>query len=572
MQTLRWRNWAMMVVGLLACGAASVAAEPTAQKQQAITAQAIERWQNMRFGMFIHWGPVSLKGTEIGWSRGAQIPQAEYDQLYKQFNPVKFDADAWVDVAKEAGMKYLLITSKHHDGFCLWPSKVTDYDIGNTPFQRDVLKELSAACRRADIAFGTYHSVCDWYHPDFPRGSPGGRTRKPDPNLERYITQYLRKQVTELIQNYGPLIVMWFDVPQEVGPELGKPTVAMVRGLQPNIIINNRAYRGGGEPVGDYDTPEQRVGGFNRGRPWETCMTICRQWAWKPNDKLKSRQECLQTLLRVVGGDGNLLLNVGPMPDGRIEPRQVERLKEMGQWLSKYGQGVYGTRGGPFKPGHWGASTYKDNTIYLFVMQWPDKGPLELPVINAGITSTETLTRGNARVEQTDAGVSVALAAADRDPVATVIRLTVDGPALDIPPVSVPHRSDSLAFGKPAKASNIFAKVSHFGPSAALDDDRQTRWATDSGTSAAWLEVDLGRPTAIGGVLIDEPAEYKRIEAFQLQYIDGQTWKTFYTGKKIGPHWKTTFPAVTAQRVRLNILKATEGPTLWEFQLFAPPK
>ncbi len=149
---------------------------------------ALQIWQDRRFGMFIHWGPVSLKGTEIGWSRGAQIPQDEYDNLYKQFNPTKFDADAWARTAKAAGMKYVVITTKHHDGFCLWPSKYTDYDIGNTPFKRDVLKELSQACRRQGLAFGTYYSVCDWWHADFPLGSPGGRTKKPNPNLDRYTS------------------------------------------------------------------------------------------------------------------------------------------------------------------------------------------------------------------------------------------------------------------------------------------------------------------------------------------------------------------------------------------------
>jgi alpha-L-fucosidase len=314
---------------------------------------------------------------------------------------------------------------------------VTDYDIASTPFKRDVLKALAAACRRQGIAFGTYYSVCDWHHPDFPLGSPGGRAQKPQPNLDRYIKQYLRKQVAELIKNYGPLIVMWFDVPQKVGPEYGKPTVELVRSLQPDIIINNRAYRGGGKPVGDYDTPEQRIGGFNRQRPWETCMTICRQWAWRPNDRLKSRAECLQTLLRVVGGDGNLLLNVGPMPDGRIEPRQVKRLQQIGAWLAQYGQGVYGTRGGPFKPGRWGASTCKDNKIYLFVMNWPEQGPLKLPAIDQKVLDAKTLTAGQAVVRQTDAGTTVALPAGDRDAVASVIVLTVAGRAFDIEPVAV---------------------------------------------------------------------------------------------------------------------------------------
>ena len=199
--------------------------------------KALKEFQDMKFGMFVHWGPVSLRGTEIGWSRGKEIPEAEYDQLYKEFNPVLFNADEWIKTLKDAGMKYLVITAKHHDGFCLWDSKYTDYDMAATPFKRDVLRELADACKNQGISFGTYYSVCDWYHPDFPLGSPGGRTKKANPNLDRYV-QYLRNQVTELIQNYGPLSTIWFDVPQEVDPNHGIPTVKMIYDLQPDILIS----------------------------------------------------------------------------------------------------------------------------------------------------------------------------------------------------------------------------------------------------------------------------------------------------------------------------------------------
>jgi alpha-L-fucosidase len=323
--------------------------------------QKIEEWKDARFGMFIHWGPVTLKGTEIGWSRGREIPIEEYDNLYKQFDAKNFNANEWVSIAKAAGMKYIVLTTKHHDGFCLWDTQQSEYNIMNTPLKRDVVKELSEACKKGGIAFGTYFSSCDWYNPTFPLGSPGGKTKHPNPNLEAY-DDYFRKQVAELITNYGPLLTMWFDLPQAYTGEYGIPMVSMLRKLQPNILINNRAYSEPGRTsgyshqrtVGDYDTPEQRIGGFQIDRPWETCMTIADQWAWKPNDKVKSLDQCLQSLVRSAGGDGNLLFNVGPMPDGRIEPLQVERLKEMGQWLQKYGYTIYETRGGPFMPTDWG--------------------------------------------------------------------------------------------------------------------------------------------------------------------------------------------------------------------------
>ncbi|MFH1999701.1 MAG: alpha-L-fucosidase, partial [Planctomycetota bacterium] len=328
-------------------------------------AKELKEWQAMRFGMFIHWGPVSLKGTEIGWSRGDSVPIEEYDSLYKRFDPTRFDAKEWVSTARQAGMKYMVLTTKHHDGFCLWDTKETEYNIMNTPFGRDVVKELAAACRDQGMAFGAYYSVCDWHHPDYGMGSPGGRTEKPDPDMDRYQA-FLQNQLKELSDRYGPLITFWFDGQWEKPwtCERGEKLYAFCRQLDPRILINNRVGKArsgmGGTSVqsagypGHYDTPEQRIGAFNNERPWETCMTLCRQWSWKPDDEMKSFKECIRTLALTAGGDGNLLFNVGPMPDGRIESRQKDRLKEIGTWLAKYGTSIYGTRGGPFYPGSWG--------------------------------------------------------------------------------------------------------------------------------------------------------------------------------------------------------------------------
>lgn len=387
-------------------------------------------WRDARFGMFIHWGPVSIKGTEIGWSRGAQIPIGVYDNLYKEFDPTKFNADEWVSVAKAAGMKYIVLTTKHHDGFCLWDTKQTDHNIMNSPFKRDVVKELSEACKKQGIRFCTYYSVTDWYNPFHPLGSPGGKTKKPTGDIEKYDA-YLRAQVKELITQYGPLGVMWFDVPQGFDAARGKALYDYVRSLQPDIIIDDRTGAGG-----DYLTPEQKLGAFNNKQPWETCMTICRQWAWKPNDNMKSLPQCVQALVTCAGGDGNFLFNVGPMPTGEIETRQVERLKEMGQWVEKYGATIYETRGGPFKPGKGIVSTHKGNTIFVHVLKW-DGDTVTLPAISAKITGSECVTGGKASVKQEDSGITLSVDAADRQEIDTIIRLDLDGPASAIAPVDV---------------------------------------------------------------------------------------------------------------------------------------
>ncbi len=514
----------------------------------------LAQWRAARFGMFIHWGPVSLKGTEIGWSRGAEVPIAEYDNLYKRFNPVKFDADAWVKTAKDAGIKYIVLTTKHHDGFCLWDTKQTDFNIMNSPFHRDVVKELSAACKRQGILFGTYYSVTDWHHPMHPMGSPGGSTRKPTANLEGY-TVYVKKQLGELIGNYGPLETIWFDVPQCFDAARGQGLIDYVRSLQPDILVNNRS---GAE--GDYDTPEQTVGSFQNQRPWETCMTICNQWAWKPNDPMKPLEQCLQTLVRCAGGDGNLLFNVGPTSEGLIEPRQVARLKEMGQWLEKYGESVYGTRGGPYKPNRWLASTRKGNVVYIHVLRW-NAETLTLPALPKMVVKSSLLTGGTVDVTQEGQGLSIRVPARDRQKIDTIIKLELDGPAGDIPPVSLPVNSKVKA-----TASNVYQnQTAEFGPEMAFDDDPNTRWATDAGTRQAWIAAEFARPRTLCGVRIQE--EYgRRVEKFEFQCRDGGQWKTIFSGTTLGTFSKD-FPPVVTRQVRLNILEANEGPTISEIEL-----
>ena len=408
----------------------AAAAEPSKDYLNA-SPEDVANWRQLKFGLFVHWGPVSLTGKEIGWSRGGErrghrtnrnpsgTPVEVYDNLYKKFNPVKFDAPEWVDVAKAAGMRYMVFTSKHHDGFCMFDSKLTDYKITNpaSPYGKDVVGQLADACHEGGLKWGIYYSPPDWHHPEY-------RTE----NHPRYI-KYLHGQLRELLTNYGRTEIIFFDgLGGRAADWDAEKLIKTCRQLQPGVIIKNRC----GLPA-DYDTPEQRIGKMQTGRPWETCMTICRQWAWKPDDQMKSLEQCLQTLVNVVGGDGNLLFNVGPMPDGRIEPRQVQRLKEMGQWLEKHGESIYGTRGGPFLRGDWGTATYRDNTIYLHVLN-PALDTVRLPPIRKKIVAGSVLTGGTVAVEQTGESIEISVPKAHRKEIDTIVVLKLDGPAAEANP------------------------------------------------------------------------------------------------------------------------------------------
>ncbi len=517
----------------------------------------IEEWKDNRFGMFIHWGPVSLKGTEIGWSRGREIPIDEYDNLYKQFNPVKFNADDWVSVAKAAGMKYIILTTKHHDGFCLWNTRQTDFNIMNSPFKRDVVKELAEACKKQGIAFGTYYSTCDWHNPDFPLTSPGGTVTREKYDLEAYTT-YLKRQVAELLVNYGPLYVLWFDVPQKFDAVRGQSVIDLAHQIQPDIIINNRTGA-----KGDFDTPEQRVGGFQNDRPWETCMTIGRQWAWKPNDDVKSLEQCIQSLVRSTGGDGNLLFNVGPKSDGSIEPLQIERLKEMGQWLQKYGYSIYGTRGGPFKPTDWGVSTRKGNTNYLHILNWFGDSPkIVLPDIGMEIISCKLSDGSPVKLTKQDKNYIIEFSAAALQPINTIVEIEVKGNAMDIRPMEI--ASQSLSYNKNVIASSDKPKRPDIS-SINNGDWVGHAWSPEKEDKNPWAEIDLGKAEKLSKAIIYERGQ--SVKSFELQYLSGEKWKTIYKGKTIGKKAEFKLPKTTARKVRLVLTDFSQVPGIYEIVL-----
>jgi alpha-L-fucosidase len=400
-------------------------------------------WHDAKFGLFIHWGPASVSGKEISWSRVGHpfdhpshetVPAEQYDALYKQFNPVKFNAEEWMQLAKDAGMKYVVFVTKHHDGFSMWPTKLrSDYSIAATPFQRDICKEIADAAHKVGLKLGWYYSTRDWTHPDYLK----------DGN-QKY-DEFYRGQVRELLTNYGKVDIMWFDhVAGNWRDYRFDELFHMIHELQPGIVVNNRAAafirQTDDQPSpglaslvhGDFDTPEQQIGKFQLDRAWESCMTLtyCQDgggWSYRPDGRTRGLNECLRILVSSVTGGGNLLLNVGPLPTGEIDPQQVQVLKEMGQWLAKYGDSIYSTRGGPFRNGAWGGSTYRGDKVWVHVFEWP-ADTLTLEPLKETVKSVRVLTGGEATFAQSEKGLEITQPGAQHDPIDTIVELTLDRP------------------------------------------------------------------------------------------------------------------------------------------------
>ncbi|HEV2693463.1 MAG TPA: alpha-L-fucosidase [Verrucomicrobiae bacterium] len=544
-------------------------------------------WREARFGMFIHWGLYSVAAGEWhGQTNYAEwlleqthMPVSEYEKYAGQFNPVKFNATNWVLAARAAGVKYIVITSKHHDGFGLFRSDLTDWCISRTPFQRDPIADLAAACKTEGITFCLYHSIMDWHHPDW-----GLRREWNDlaptnaPDMDRYVV-YLKGQLKELLTRYGPIGLVWFDGQWESPwtPERGVDLYNYVRSLQPDVIINNRVGKpaltaGGGMAetgsVGDYGTPEQTIppSGFGPGVDWESCMTMNDHWGFNKGDHdWKSAETLVRNLIDCSSKGGNYLLNVGPTAEGLIPQESLDRLAAIGDWMHINGEAIYGTSASPFpRKLPWGRCTQKTDAgvtkLYLHVFDWPADGQLLVPGLQSKVQKAYLLADPAQRklaVKNAAEGVTVKLSVNEAKVISTTVVLEINGAAaVEAAPKIV------------ASASNTYQnQTSQYGPQFAFDGSPDTRWATDDSATSAWLAADLGQVKMIHGVRINE-AYAGRVKNYELQYRDGADWKTFLTGATLDANFEVTFPTVKAREFRLNILSATQGPTINEIEWF----
>ena len=405
--------------------------------------EAREWFQDAKFGLFVHWGVYSVMGGggDLGiaeWiMERKEIPIEQYEKLPDFFNPVDFDPKEWVSLVKDAGMKYITITSKHHDGFAMYDSDVSDYDIvDRTPYGKDVLKMLKEECDRQGIKLFFYYSQLDWHHPDYyPRGRTGqGYTGRPDSgNWDDYI-DYMNSQLTELLTNYGEIGGIWFDGMWDKLDEDWQldETYTLIHKLQPQALIGSNHHiapiPGEDFQMFEKDLPGQNTAGFNTTEigalPLESCQTMNGSWGFNIKDtRFKSTRDLIHFLVRAAGNNANLLLNTGPMPNGNIQPENVKTLKEMGQWMKEYGESIYGTRGGPIPSRKWGVTTYKDNKIYVHILDYDDK-QLFLPDFGEKIKKAYTFNEQNKlKVTEVDNGSLIEVPEINKEAFDTIVVL-----------------------------------------------------------------------------------------------------------------------------------------------------
>ena len=403
---------------------------------------ARHQFQDNKYGMFIHWGLSSVLGDGEWVMNNRNIKVADYTRLLRAFNPVDFDAAKWVATAKNAGMKYIVFITRHHDGFSNWDTKQSDWKITNTPYGKDVLKMLAEECKNQGIKLGLYYSTLDWYRNDYPyetgrTGKGTGRTAKS--NYASYL-QFMKNQLTELLTNYGEIMSIWFDGHwDQTNPEGHADRASridwkydeiysLIHKLQPQCMIGNNHHlspiSGEDFQMFERDLPGENKSGLSFQKasdavPLETCETINGAWGYNITDrKYKTEKQVIQLLVGAAGRNANLLLNVGPMPSGMIQPEFIDTLAAAGKWLQQYGESIYGTRGGPLGPQSWGVTTQKDKKIYLHLFKTPGANAILLPATKEKVKQVTVLgTDQKIKYKQQNEGIII-----------TTEGIAIDGP------------------------------------------------------------------------------------------------------------------------------------------------
>jgi alpha-L-fucosidase len=524
-------------------------------------------WREAKFGLFIHWGVYAVPAGKYGdntnhgeWiMHRASIPSAEYKEYASQFNPTKYDPAAWVKVAKDAGMRYIVITSKHHDGFALYPSDVTNWDVVDaTPYGKDLLAPLVDEAQKAGLKMGFYYSQAqDWNHPGgakarYEEGDGWDEAHKGD--FDAYLADIALPQAKEILSRY-PLDILWWDTPTWMNEERTRPFVEALK-VRPDIITNNRLGIDG-----DTKTSEQFVPVTGHEGDWETCMTMNRHWGYNAyDDDWKSSEELIHKLIEICSKGGNFLLNVGPTAEGEFPEPCIERLQDMGAWLKVNGASIYGTTAGPFSYLSWGAATRKGDLLYLHVTDWPENGKLNVPIRSKTMGATLLVNPDEALEVSTEPErIVIQLPEEAPDPVATVVVLELTEEPVVMPLVS--------------QGKSILASSEHPDHAAAyvMDGTGHHLWEAADTTGESYLEYDLGEPAWIQATGLDEPDRWPRYrQSIRMEVETDQGWKQLFVAETNGHGLVQQFEPVLTQRVRLYVDREAGPPGIAEWQLYAP--
>lgn len=509
-------------------------------------------WREAKFGMFIHWGLYAIPADGEWHMRNKKVPFAEYSKLAERFNPVKFNADEWMRTARDAGMKYVVFTTKHHDGFALFDSKASDYNIvARTPFKRDPLKELSEAAPRHGIRLGLYYSaLADWGHPG---GGAGGEGHwdKPfqDGDLDEYIDKVAVPQVREIMSNYGPVAEIWYDTDGAPGqtPERAQK---FLDATQPAALNNGRLGRGGDFGTHETHRPAQPPAG-----DWEYCdVLVYGSWGYVDRPA-KPLGQLMRRLIEVWSCGGNVLLNVGPTPEGVFPADNIERLREIGQWMKVNGESIYGSAPGPLSYLPWGYDTRKGNTVYLHVFEWPQDGvltaPLATPVRKAWLLADPSKPL---RFRTEGGKLRLEVPAQAPDPIVSVVAVEC---------ASEPARDESLALG-----CKVTASENENYARAVADANGSSYWELKKGTAEGWVALNLEKPVTFDTVRIGLNTKLKAGAVLEYQENEGGEWKPILTKAEVDEVAVWSFPAVTAAKVRLTLKHLKASFRMSGFELY----
>ena len=554
------------------------------------------KWfRDAKFGVFLHWTPSVLCGGEVSWIMRQnmgdmpKVDKAVYMNLPKQFNPKNFDAKKWVKLFEDAGIRYAVVVPKHHDGFAMWDTKVDpgipDWTIMKTPWRRDYVKEVAEACNGSKVQFCLYYSVLDWVNPRY-KANKGA-------DLTAYKNEVFKPHMKELLTRYGKVGCIWFDGHWEDSwtHADGKEMYEYMRKLQPGTLMGNRidaksnggpvcswtgSFWHGPDPVGDYQAREMDTGEFYSEKAWDNCYNLrknpCGSWSWIKdpyNWPVRTRDDVLTKFIDCLGRDGGLLLGVGPREDGTIDPDDAAALRVIGLWMQEHAEAVYGTRGGPWKPGPWGVSTRKGDKVFLFVQNLPENGTFELPALKAKVKSAKMLTSG-APIECADKDgtwtVHIPRGRRSLGP-AAVVELTLDRTAMTLPAINSTSATVSLTEGMPVEVSSVWEGRPELAPKNITDGNEKSLYAAAEKERKAVATVDLQEEHTLYKVMFSD-APYRRTRGYTIELLSGGKWT------KVGEGTETNFSGqaevklngVKASKIRVTIKDASDTPVIAEIR------